>query len=150
MNVELKETRELCKALTQFLGNYLQATRGTGDAPSAEAAAGRVTDALTDCLSKATIELPDPDSQARPMTFDCKSCGGNHDLVRDRTVLESGKFRWRMTKPAVGSDNYETPEHVVLMRALDYRCDHAKEAIRQLELRGYATGRREAETLVPA
>jgi hypothetical protein len=132
MNAELKETRELCKALTQFLGNYLQATRGTGDAAAAEKAAGRVTDALSDCLSKATIELTGE-------TFECRSCGGPHNMGRDRATLLSGKFRWGRSPS----------DYCVLRRAFRYSDTHAKEAMRQLELRGYQSTAANVD-LVPA
>jgi hypothetical protein len=130
MNPELKETRELCKVLTQFLGNYLQATRGTSDAEAAEKAAGRVTDWLSEGLSKATIELSGE-------TFECSSCGGPHDMGRDRAALLSGKFRWPVCRGTVEERRLPASDYVVLRRAFRYSDTHAKEAMRQLELRGY-------------
>ena len=132
MNAELQETRQLCKALTQFLGNYLHATRGTGDAAAAEKAAGRVTDALTDCLSKAIVDFAESEPDGRrklPMTFECTACGP-HDLARDRAVLESGQLR-----------------HGIDRGSIEER--HAKEVVRQLELRGWKT-KVEVGELAPA
>lgn len=131
MSAELKETRELCKALTGFLRNYLHATRGTRDATTAEKAAGRVTDALTDCLSRAVIELAHRDL---PETFECKSCGP-HNLARDLNALRASSS--------------DAPGYIILMRTFAYRHNHAKEAMRQLELRGYQSTAANVE-LVPA
>jgi hypothetical protein len=148
MNPELKETRELCKALTRFLGNYLQATRGTGDAAVAERAAGRVTDALTDCLSKTTIELAEPEPGRLPMTFECTACG-QHDLARDKAVLASGQFRHAIDRGSIEERQRPVADYVVLMRACRYSQSHAKEVVRQLARRGYQSTAANVE-LVPA
>lgn len=129
---ELKETRELCKALTLFLRNYLQATRGTSDAAAAEKAAGRVTDALTDCVSKATVELSDDGESRIEDSFGCAACGGMHDLAPDRSALLSGNFRHEIAHGTREERQRPVDDYVVLMRACRYSAGHAREVVRQL------------------
>ncbi|MEN3369988.1 MAG: hypothetical protein V7609_2131 [Verrucomicrobiota bacterium] len=65
-------------------------------------------------------------------SFECSACGVKHELARDRAMLASGNFRWRIAHSASPE---VTPEHVVLMRAFRYRHDHAKAVVRQIAMR---------------
>jgi hypothetical protein len=130
MNAELEETRKLVGQMNKFLTNYLSATRGTADEPVAKRAAGRVEEALIECMRKATDELTAFGLQEAPLPdyFECSFCGAQHDLTKDRELLQS-------PRPADAA-----PAHIVLMRARRYDHRHAKEVVRQLEARGELTG----------
>ncbi|MEY2509415.1 MAG: hypothetical protein QOE26_178 [Verrucomicrobiota bacterium] len=140
MNRELQETRELVNVLNRFVENYERSAPRT-DALALKCAAARAREALTDCLSKALVEL-----DGGREDFECGACGGMHDLARDRELLLSGTFRG----PIAHADAPKvTPDYVVLMRGRRYSVGHAKEVVRQLELRGYQSPAANVE-LVPA
>jgi hypothetical protein len=129
MNPELKETTELVRSVKQFLVNYQRVTRGTADEGHSTRAAQRVESALIDCLTKATGDLAT--NTDLPMWFNCSFCEAPHDLARDLETMRSPR---PLDAP---------PDYIVLMRDHRYRHDHAKEVVRQLELRGWKSAQSE-------
>jgi hypothetical protein len=123
MNPELQETRELVNVLTRFVENYERSAPRT-DPLALKCAAARAREALTDCLSKATLELGSEDGGSRiEDSFDCKACGVSHELARDRAMLDDHRL--------LGA----AAPYLILMREFRYEHRHAKEVVRQLELR---------------
>jgi hypothetical protein len=141
-NAELQETRELLKVLNQFVETYERSAPRT-DALALKCAAARARVSLADCLSKATTELD------RENYFDCDFCGGTHNLVPDLAALLSGNHREAKDHGTAEERARPVGDYVVLMRAGRYSPGHAKEVVRQLQLRGYSKaegGRRKAES----
>lgn len=137
---ELNETRTLVRLLHQTVENYRTTiTPRTGDEATAKAAADRAEEALIECMRKAADEL----AVAAGDSFHCAVCGGLHDLTRDRAALQSGKHREPILRGTAEEQRRPVGEHVVLMRAHRYGYAHAKEVVRQLELRGWKPGRSE-------